>query len=721
MQTAAGVFSTPQSVEIATLLAASGVDTIECGHPRMGPRERERVAAVVNAVPDVPVLAHARACPEDIAAVAETGAKWVGIFLGVNGWSRRHRIAGSSEGELLDRIHRSVSNARERGLSVRMTIEDSSRTTEDELRTALKVAVDAGAARLCFSDTTGALEPRQIEHQVRAIVERHPETAIEVHLHDDRGLALANALAAVDAGATWVSTSVNSLGERAGITDLAALLVNLHLRAGRSLPPPGLLQDLSRRVGAYSRSRPDDRRPIVGRNVFHHQSRLHVKAVQGDPAAYELFDPSLLGRQRTVAAVDADVSQRASEDLIIIPPVISAAELRYHRKGPGERFVLIDDRFVAGAGQYCIARRIPRGRHEGPGHVDPHAHDCDSLFGFLGDEEGYRGLMVEVRLGESLHTLRSPASVFIPAGTVHSYRAIEGSGTYLNHVLSGSYEESLLDPADVWMDAGTTPSSAGECAINTDENTKAKAWDHVGGLFWSQGRVSARPSRAELDLFLDGVEPGSRCIVVGASTKELVEAVLERGCRVTVLDFSTTMCRDLADAVGGISVSQVDITQSVPRDLRSSQDWVFSDRLLNRFAMEEATAGIAGMTSLLRPGGTLRISVKLGHYPMDDQMIKAGYERGTLAEFWDHNTSTMDFGAAGSVLDDALLPHGKIERDILLQWYRGRGREKRFNDEEVRALLETVGGCAREDIEKAPLHDAPDSWMYSLRTAADCG
>lgn len=134
------------------------------------------------------------------------------------------------------------------------------------------------------------------------------------------------------------------------------------------------------------------------------------------------------------------------EDWVVDPQVISATELRHHRHGPGERYVLVDDRFVAGAGQYCIARRIPRLADYGAGHVDTHVHDCDSLFVFLGDEDGYRGLRVEVSLGGRVFAAESPTSVFVPAGVSHGYRVLGGAGTYLNHVLAGDYNASLLDP-----------------------------------------------------------------------------------------------------------------------------------------------------------------------------------------------------------------------------------------------------------------------------------
>ncbi|MFD7919954.1 hypothetical protein ACFV3R_12095 [Streptomyces sp. NPDC059740] len=443
MQSAHGRLTVEQSEEVAALLAASGVDTVECGHPAVDDTELRRVSAVVEAAGDVPVLAHARALPEDIDAVAKSGAAWVGVFLGINETSRRSRLPGRTLGDLYGKIERSVGHARRSGLRVRFTVEDSSRTDTAELVEAYLIAAEAGADRICFADTLGVLEPAQVAERVAQLRARCPGPDIEVHLHDDRGLATANALAAVDAGATWVSTSVNGLGERAGITDYAALAVNLHHRGTRPLPDGALLTELSRRVGAYSRSMPDHRRPVVGRDAFHHVAKLHVRAVERDPGSYEWLDPAVVGRSRSTEqpALPAEPVQ-----WIVDPQVISATELRYHRAGPGERYVLVDNRFVPGAGQYCIARRIPHLEDYGAGHVDTHVHHCDSLFIFLGEEEGYRGLSVEVTLGDEVFQVSSPASVLIPSGVAHGYRVVGGAGTYLNHVLAGDYNSSLLEP-----------------------------------------------------------------------------------------------------------------------------------------------------------------------------------------------------------------------------------------------------------------------------------
>lgn len=223
--------------------------------------------------------------------------------------------------------------------------------------------------------------------------------------------------------------------------------------------------------------------------------------------------------------------------------------------------------------------------------------------------------------------------------------------------------------------------------MTTSENAKASAWDLVGGLFWTKGRATARPTDAEIDIFLDGLSPGARVAIVGASTKDLVQAALDRGLAVTVLDFSAKMCADLAGAVSGDADIRVqDITVDIPAPLRGKFDAAMSDRLVNRFTREEAVRALSGMLALLREGGTLRASIKLGFYPMDERMMEEGRRRRNLSAFYDESTRTIDFPAAGDVLESCLLPHGEIDRSILLSWYRGRGRESRFDDADVLAL-----------------------------------
>lgn len=434
-------FNIDQCVAIARMLDALGVDMIECSHPYRSELERLRLEALVRLGLRAPLIAHARARNEDILAVRDSGTPWVGIFCGINEISRNSRLSGRSSESVLDLVRRSVAYAKSLGLHVRYTVEDGSRTPLDLAIEALEAAVSEGADRVCYADTLGAMTPSNFGSSIRTIRSTLPCVDIEVHVHDDRGFAMSNAWMALESGANWVSASVNGIGERCGITDLASLLANLDLSGERAIEQADLLQRLSRYVAAITRSQPDVRRPVVGRNAFTHTAPLHAKAVGVMPSSYSVFDASRLGRALKVARkpLGADI-----DSCSVLPQVISATELRYHRAGPGSRYVMVDERFVADARQYCIVRDIPEVVEPPAPHVDPHRHDCDSLFLFVGREEGLKGLRVEVMLEGATRTLESPASLFVPAGTLHSYRILNGCGLFLNHVLAGSYNDSLL-------------------------------------------------------------------------------------------------------------------------------------------------------------------------------------------------------------------------------------------------------------------------------------
>lgn len=436
-------FTVAQAIDIARMLDALGVDMIECGHAIVGPHERERIRALSKLGLSAPLLSHARARTEDIVASKESGSDWVGIFCGINRISRLSRLHGKSHGSVVDMIRRSICFARSQGLKVRYTLEDGTRTPLELVIDVLRSAVGEGAHRICYADTLGAMTPSDFAKTIAAIREALPETELEIHVHDDRGFAMANAWAGIEAGAKWVSVSVNGLGERCGITDLATFLANLDVGGYRPLREPELLHKLSRYVAAATRSPVDERRPIVGKNAFTHTANLHSQAVLRTPLAYAVFDAERVGRTVEIAR---PVAAAVMDDLIVKPRVISATELRYHRAGPGFRHVMIDNRFVRDARQYCIVREIPPQEGAAPGHVDPHRHICDSLFMFLGKKPGLTGLEVEVMLNGEVRRLSSPAAMFIPAGALHSYRVLGGEGCYINHVAHGEYEGSLLDP-----------------------------------------------------------------------------------------------------------------------------------------------------------------------------------------------------------------------------------------------------------------------------------
>jgi len=433
-------FGTQESTEIARALVDIGVDMVECGHPRVGDAETGRVRAVVEACGTVPVLAHARARVDDVESVQRAGAKWVGIFVPIDERARSSRLRpGCSVATM---IRDSVTHAKAIGLGVRFSAEDASRTPITELIEAFGTALEAGADRICVADTVGVLCPWDVEELIRALVDGLADPDIEVHFHNDRGLAAANALTAVRAGARWVSSSVNGIGERCGITDTITLLANLAALGLRAPPDGAALQRCSAIVQAHSRLFVDRSRPIVGQNAFTHVAKLHRTAMAKDERSYSWTDPAVLGR---VTELGPESFPEGLERLIHRGSGISTTERPHGQHGPGDRHVMLDDRIVEDARQCCIVEVVRATPHEDHGHLAPERHGVDSLFLFLSGAENLAGLDVEVSLADRTFRVESPASVFVPAGVVHGYRVLSGSGLIVHHVLAGTYESSLLD------------------------------------------------------------------------------------------------------------------------------------------------------------------------------------------------------------------------------------------------------------------------------------
>lgn len=299
------VFSRQDVVQIAEQIALGGADMIEVGHPYVSNDAMHHTRSVVDMQLGVPVLAHARACRPDILAVHQSGAQWVGVFIGVNEISERARLGGRTFDDMLEIIRDSVRYAKALGLAVRFTIEDGSRTDRHRMARAFAAAIEAGADRICFADSVGLMEPKAVIDTISALRGNHPAVEIETHFHNDRGLAMANALAAIEAGANWISVSVNGLGERCGITDHAVLAANLLYLDLRALSEQQVraLTRVSDMVAQCSRQSISKSHPVLGEYAFTHTARLHVLAVEKDKRSYEWIDPTRLGRSHSTASL----------------------------------------------------------------------------------------------------------------------------------------------------------------------------------------------------------------------------------------------------------------------------------------------------------------------------------------------------------------------------------------------------------------------------------
>ncbi|TCS93883.1 LeuA family protein [Hazenella coriacea] len=436
-------FSADDKIHLIQLLEEFHVDYIEIGHPAISPEDAEICKKAAQAARKAEILMHARAVPEEIKATQQAGAHWVGIWASINPLSLTTKFRGKDKSDIAKRVIQSIEYAKQLDLKVRFTIEDASRTEWEDIQFLASLAVGAGADRISLADTTGVWEPYQCAQTIKTAVDNFP-CEIEVHLHNDFGLATANALAAIEAGASVIDTSILGIGERSGIVDLLQLAVILQEKRADTRFSLEQIPLLSQAVQMTTHHRPDSLRPITGRHAFTHTATYHRKAVSVQPESYEAFEPTLVGRTRQILERPTSVISKLPCRLQIGKPFPKgSSELKYHTDGPGKRWVLMDHRVDSRTSLYAIKRFF--NGEEPERHVDQHVHNCDSVFIFWGENKDGTGLTCAVQFDGEEKIIHSPASIFIPSGVEHSYYYIEGKGTYTNIVLAPEYHQSLAE------------------------------------------------------------------------------------------------------------------------------------------------------------------------------------------------------------------------------------------------------------------------------------
>ena len=295
-QTAGVAFSAEEKVAIALALADAGVPEMEVGIPIMGREECEVIAALASLRLPARLMVWGRMRAEDLAAVSHCGAHIVNLSIPVSDLQIQHKLR-RDRAWVLERIDYCVASALDTGLDVCVGGEDSSRADPDFLKQVVEAAESAGARRFRFADTVGALDPFATYSRISALREI-TGLELEMHAHNDLGLATANTLAAVMAGATHINTTVNGLGERAGNAPLEEAVMALrHLHACESGVDATRLQDISRLVAIASGRPVPVNKSIVGDAVFTHESGIHVDGLLKHPANYEGFSPAEVGRE----------------------------------------------------------------------------------------------------------------------------------------------------------------------------------------------------------------------------------------------------------------------------------------------------------------------------------------------------------------------------------------------------------------------------------------
>ena len=293
-----GVVLTPeQKVEIARALSAAGVDRIEAGFPRVSAEDAHAISLILEADLDAEIWGFSRAVRADVEALVELGLRASVIESPIS--DGKLAALGVSRGTMLERITAAVSFAAAEGIRVAFFGVDSTRAELEFVRQAYETAVEAGAQEVVVVDTLGIATPEAAAFLVTEVVERlDHEVPVHWHGHDDFGLATAAAIAAVQAGATWVQGTVNGMGERAGNADLVEIALalealygiptRLHLDQARTLS--ALVQELSGTPLAPWK-------PVTGDNLFTRESGA-VAAQFHDPPAIEPYASELVGAER---------------------------------------------------------------------------------------------------------------------------------------------------------------------------------------------------------------------------------------------------------------------------------------------------------------------------------------------------------------------------------------------------------------------------------------
>jgi homocitrate synthase NifV len=298
-QTAGVVFSNHEKIRIARLLDEVGVHQIEVGIPAMGGDEKAVIKQIAGLGLQASILAWNRAVIDDIQDSLDCGVQAVAISLSASDIHIEHKLQKSRQW-VLDQVKTCVDFAKSHELYVSVNAEDASRADLEFLVRFAGTAKEAGADRLRFCDTLGILDPFDTFNVIHFLIQK-VGMDVEMHTHDDFGMATANALAGVKAGAAYVYTTVNGLGERAGNAALEEVVmalkylgkVDVGLHTSR-------FRELSEYVAAASARTIPAWKSIVGTNVFAHESGIHADGVIKNPLNYEAFAPEDVGLERQI-------------------------------------------------------------------------------------------------------------------------------------------------------------------------------------------------------------------------------------------------------------------------------------------------------------------------------------------------------------------------------------------------------------------------------------
>ena len=288
-------------IQIARQLDKLGVDVIEAGFPAASKGEFEAVKEIVSLGLNAKICGLARMVKSDIDSAIKADVDMVHVFIPTSDIQVKHTIKKSRE-EIIEISVECVEYVKSHGVECMFSAMDATRTEMEYLKRIYKAVEDAGVDIVNVPDTVGIATPFKFYEMIKELRE-HLDVPIDVHCHNDFGLAVANTYAAVLAGANEVQVTVNGIGERAGNASLAEVVMILHALEGiKTNIKTEYLVETSRLVERLTGIKMPPNTPIVGENAFSHESGIHAHGVLKDPRTFEpgVITPEMVGHRRRI-------------------------------------------------------------------------------------------------------------------------------------------------------------------------------------------------------------------------------------------------------------------------------------------------------------------------------------------------------------------------------------------------------------------------------------
>ncbi|MCL4344143.1 MAG: 2-isopropylmalate synthase [Nitrososphaerota archaeon] len=297
-QTPGVSLTSEEKIEIAKKVSELGVDVIEAGFPISSEGEYQAVKKIASLGLGSKVAALARASRKDVELAVSAGVQRVHLFIATSDIHMKYKLNMTRE-EVLNAISEWAAYVRDRGLEVEFSAEDSTRSDRAFLMQAFKAAAGSGAKMLDIADTVGFASPQLMADLVVQIKKEIPGVGVSVHCHNDFGLATANTLSAIVAGADQFHGTINGIGERAGNVSIEEVAVGLKMLYGIET---GIkfekIYETSKLVEKLTGVQVSKNKPLVGDNAFGHESGIHTHGILSNPLTYEPISPELIGRKR---------------------------------------------------------------------------------------------------------------------------------------------------------------------------------------------------------------------------------------------------------------------------------------------------------------------------------------------------------------------------------------------------------------------------------------